>query len=163
VAVVIPEVILAAVASEPVSSVASESRRVAYDHTSAAVAPPEDVRVRVPLAHTSAAKEPNVVKLRVPLAQTFVGIVAAKDEEAVSTVASVLLLIVEIADVICELVFALTTAAIDVEAVVWAEVWPLVGIVTAGGEAQRHLPFFRTSYGKSVCLLVFFVEDTSVK
>jgi hypothetical protein len=41
-----------------------------------------------------------VVRLRVPLAQTAVGTVAAKDEDAVSTVAAVFELIVEIAEVI---------------------------------------------------------------
>lgn len=98
-AVVRPEVTFAAVASEPVSSVASERRRVAYDQTSDAVAPPlPEVSVRVPFAQTSAAREPKVVKLRVPLDHTPVGIVDANDEDAAKTVASVLELIVEIAE-----------------------------------------------------------------
>jgi hypothetical protein len=44
--------------------------------------------------------------------------VANNEVEAVRTVALVFALIVEIAEVICELVFALTTEARDVEAVV---------------------------------------------
>ena len=52
------------------------------------------------------------------LPQTAVGMVASNEVEAVRTVALVFVLIVEIAEVICELVFALMTEASEVEAVV---------------------------------------------
>ena len=79
----------AAVASEPVSSVESESLRVAYDQTSAAVILPPEVSVRVPLAQTSETSVPNVVSDRVPELQTAVGMVAARDDEAVKMSACV--------------------------------------------------------------------------
>ena len=56
-----------------------------------------EVSVRVPLAHTSAARVPNVVSERDADDQTLSGIVEARDVEAVNTVALVLELMVEIA------------------------------------------------------------------
>jgi hypothetical protein len=76
---------LAAVAKDPVSSVASESLRVAYDHTSAAVILPPEVSVRVPFAQTSAARLPNVVSDRDVADHTAVGNVLASDVDAVIT------------------------------------------------------------------------------
>ena len=73
--------------------------------------------MRVPFVHTSAARLPKVVREREVLPQTAVGMVASNEVEAVRTVALVLALIVEIAEVICELVFALMTEASEVEAV----------------------------------------------
>ena len=73
---------------------------------------PDVIRVEVATFHTSAAKVPNVVRLRVADAQTFTGIVAASEVEAVSTVALVLLLIVVMAAEICELVLVLTPASV---------------------------------------------------
>ena len=70
------------VASDPVSRFASERRRVANVQTSFAVRLVL-VRVRVPLSQISATRVPNVVKERVGDAQTAVGIVEARDVEAV--------------------------------------------------------------------------------
>jgi hypothetical protein len=92
------ELRLAAVASEPVSSVPSERRRVAYVQTSEAVREEPLVNVLVPFVHTSAAKVPKVVREREVADQTAVGIVEASEVEAVRTVALVLLLIVVIAE-----------------------------------------------------------------
>ncbi len=66
--------------------------------------------------HTSEARVPKYVRVRPADDQTAKGIVAASDVEAVSTVAFVLALIVEIAEEICEFVFALIPAASDDEA-----------------------------------------------
>ncbi len=71
-------------ASVPESSVPSESRRVLYDQTSEAVMPPL-VRVRVPFVQTSAASVPKVVRERELFAQTAVGMVEAREVEAVRT------------------------------------------------------------------------------
>jgi len=71
---------------------------------------PAFVSVDVATFHTSAASVPNDVKVREADDQTARGIVAASDVEAVKTVAFVFALIVEIAEVICEFVFALTLA-----------------------------------------------------
>lgn len=109
-------VTLAAVANKPVSSVASESRRVAYDQISAVVGAAADVSVRVPLFQTSAARVPKVVRLRALFAHTAVGTVATNDEDAVSTVAVVLLLMVETAELTWVFVFVFTIDAIDEDA-----------------------------------------------
>ena len=58
---------------------------------------PGVVRVDVATFQTSAASVPKVVRDRVAEDQTLSGIVAAKDVEAVETVASVWALMVEIA------------------------------------------------------------------
>jgi hypothetical protein len=119
-------VTFAAVAREPLESVASVRLRVANDHTCEAVrlvplfasaipVVPGVVSVDVATFQTSAAKVPNVVSERVPFAHTATGIVDARLEDAVSTTLFVLLLIVEIAVVNCEFVFALTA---DVPAVI---------------------------------------------
>jgi hypothetical protein len=100
----------------PESRTVSESLRVAYVHTSAAVKLPPDVSVRVPLDQISETNVPNVVRERDALVQTPVGIVASNEVDAVRTVAFVFELIVETAEETCELVFAFTTAAIEVEA-----------------------------------------------
>jgi hypothetical protein len=116
-------VTLAAVAREPESSVASDRRRVAKFHTCEAVRfelPVESARpilpgvVRVDVAtfQISAVNEPNVVRVRVADVQTLSGMVAARDVEAVRTVAFVLLLILVIADDTCEFVFGLTRARV---------------------------------------------------
>ena len=90
----------------------SEARRVVV------AAPP--VIVLVPFNQTSAASEPKVVRERVPFAQTAVGIVDAKEVDAVKTVAFVLLLIVVMVDASCEdsceFVFPLTEATMEDEA-----------------------------------------------
>ena len=75
------------------------------------------MRVRVPFAHTSDAKVPKVVKLRDADDQTLVGIVAAKEVDAVRTRLSVLALMVLIAEVNWLFVLALMTVAKEVEAV----------------------------------------------
>ncbi len=85
-------------AKVPEVRVASVRLRVPYVQTSEAVIPAPEVRVRVPFNHTSAASVPKVVRERVATFQTAVGIVARRDDEAVRTVALVLLLIVVIAD-----------------------------------------------------------------
>lgn len=77
---------------------------------------PAPVSVDDATSQTSAAKVPNVVNDLVPLAQTAVGIVATRDDDAVRTVALVLLLIVVIAEEICELVLVLMFEANEVEA-----------------------------------------------
>ena len=109
-------------AKDPTSSVPSDSRRVAYVHTSDAVIEPE-VRVRVPFVQTSAASVPNVVRDLEAEDHTASGMDEARDVEAVSTVAFVLLLIVVIAEASCEFVLLLTAVvpadialASDVEA-----------------------------------------------
>ncbi len=106
----------AKVPREPEVKVASVRLRVAYVQTSEALIPPDEVRVRVPFVHTSAARVPNVVRDLEAEDQTEVGIVARSDVEAVRTVALVFELIVEIAEDICELVFALMFEASEVEA-----------------------------------------------
>jgi len=78
------------------------------------------VSVRVPLFQTSAARVPNVVKERVALDQTLRGIVDANDVEAVSTVALVLVSIVDIAEATCVFVLPFTELATELEAVVIA-------------------------------------------
>jgi hypothetical protein len=60
-------------ASDPEVRVLSVRFRVAKVQTSDAVMPPPDVRVRVPLVHTSAAKVPKVVRERVGVAQIAPG------------------------------------------------------------------------------------------
>ena len=77
---------------------------------------PAVVRVDVAIFHTSAARVPNVVRDREADDQTLSGIVAARDVDAVNTVASVWVLIVEIAEVIWLVVLALMLAARDVDA-----------------------------------------------
>jgi len=77
---------------------------------------PVVVNVDVATFQTSEANEPNVVSDLAPFAQTANGIVAASDVDAVNTVAFVLALIVDIAEVICEFVFALIPAARDEDA-----------------------------------------------
>ena len=80
---------------------------------------PAPFRVEVATVHTSAARVPNDESVRVVLAHTAVGIVATRDEEAVSTVALVLLLIVVIAEAIVpavETVPAVIAEARDEEA-----------------------------------------------
>jgi len=103
---------------------------------------PAPVSVRVPLVQTSAASVPNPVSVRVPAAQTLTGIevideaieamelpseedaastvlfvlafiTAAKDDDAVRTVASVLPLTAETMPAVALLVLALTTAATE--------------------------------------------------
>ena len=77
---------------------------------------PAVVRVAVAIFQTSDAKVPNVVRERVPLDQTLSGIVAAREVEAVRTVASVWVLMVEIAVVSWLFVFAFTAAVLLVTA-----------------------------------------------
>ena len=61
---------------------------------------PAVVRVAVATFQTSAARVPNVVSERVADDQTLSGIVAAREVEAVRTVAAVAALMVEMAEVI---------------------------------------------------------------
>jgi hypothetical protein len=107
-----------ATARAPVSSVESDNLLVAYDQILAAVRDPPALtrasklsticlptvpapfNVDVATVHTSAARVPNDVSVLVELAQTAVGIVARSDEDAVSTVLFVLVLMVETAEVI---------------------------------------------------------------
>ena len=104
-------------ASAPTSIVPSDKRRVANVQTSEALRPvdncfpivPAFVRVEVAMFHTSEAREPKVVRVRVPFSQTAVGMVEAREVEAVNTVASVCALIVDIAEVNCESVCAFTS------------------------------------------------------
>ncbi len=81
---------------------------------------PGVVNVDVAMFQTSDANVPNDVKERVAFAQTARGIVAARDVDAVSTVAFVFASIVLIAEVIWEFVFAFTFVATDVDAAVIA-------------------------------------------
>ena len=116
-------------AKAPEVSVPAVSVRVPNDQTSEAVRPvefvartfpivPAVVSVDVAIFHTSEARFPNVVRERVADDQTASGIVAAREVEAVSTVAFVFASIVLIADVIWEFVLALTFEATDVDAAV---------------------------------------------
>ena len=107
---------------------------------------PAPVRVRVPFVHTSAASDPKVVSERVPLAQTFAGMevidvamdesVVPREVEAVNTVALVFALTTAARDddavlvfvftavvtpAVAEFVFVFTTAAIELEAVVTSD------------------------------------------
>jgi hypothetical protein len=126
------------VASEPVSSVPSERRRVAYVQTSEAVREEPLVSVLVPFVQTSAARVPNVVRDLVVADQTAVGIVEASEVEAVKTVELVLLLIVVIAEESWEFVLAFTSvvtlaipAANEVEAArIEAFVFAFTSVVT---------------------------------
>ena len=96
-------------AKAPESRVLSDSLRVAYVHTSAAVIPVPEVRVRVPFDQTSDARVPNDVRVRPDCDHTSAGIVEPRDVEAVNTVEFVLLLIVVTALLICEFVLAFTS------------------------------------------------------
>ncbi len=89
-------------ASDPASSVALVRLRVAYVHTSDAVIPPPLVSVRVPYAQISATRVPKVVRERDVDDHTAVGMVEARDDEAVR---------------IAEVVLALMTAASELDAV----------------------------------------------
>jgi hypothetical protein len=110
---------LARVARDPEESVASVRLRVANDHTCDAVRfelpvdrvrpiLPGVVRVDVATFHTSAASVPKVVRERVAEDQTLRGMVEAREVEAVRTIASVWVLMVDIA-----LVMLLLTPAIE--------------------------------------------------
>jgi len=77
---------------------------------------PAVVRVDVAIFQTSDASVPNVVRERVPLDQTLSGIVEAREVDAVSTVASTWVSIVDIAEVIWVFVLALMLVARDVDA-----------------------------------------------
>ena len=107
---------LESVAKEPESKVPEVRFLVAYDQTSEALIPPPEVSVRVPFVHTSAARVPKVVSDLAVFAHTPVGMVARSDVDAVRTVALVLLLMVETAEEIWELVLVLMFEANDVEA-----------------------------------------------
>ena len=85
----VSDVTFAAVAKEPEVNDASVRLRVLYVHTSEAVRPPVVVSERVLFVHTSAANVPKLVSERVPTAHTAVGMVEAREVEAVRTVASV--------------------------------------------------------------------------
>jgi hypothetical protein len=135
VAKVAPSEVLAVVMSvtlarEPLVRVASVRFRVANDQTCDAVRDeefvascipidPGVVRVEVAIFHTSEARVPKVVSVRVADVQTLSGMFAAKDVDAVRTVALVLLLIVVTAEVMFAAVAAVPAvmfAAREVEA-----------------------------------------------
>ena len=126
---------LAKVESDPTSRVASESLRVAYAQTSAAVIAVE-VSVRVPFVHTSAANVPNVVSERLVAAQTAVGMVEAREVEAVKILALVLLF--TSATILVE------AARILVLAVVAADCAPLAADCAAKTPAPSELDAART-------------------
>jgi len=115
------------VASEPASSEAPVRVRVALDHTSTARLP-KVVKLRVPDAHTAAgipdmeeateeSTEPSEEDAAVTIELVFELTVAATDEDAVATTASVLALTAEVMPAVAELVLALTTAARELDAV----------------------------------------------
>ena len=151
------EVISDNLAREPDDKVASVRLRVANVQTSEAVIPvdtllancfpivPAPVRVEVAMFQTSAARVPKFdnVLVYAPV-QTAVGIVEASDDEAVSTVAFVLLLIVVIADEICELVYAFMFEASDeeadrMEALVFALMLVCAFVMLAASELEAKL------------------------
>jgi len=120
-------------ANEPEVRPAPVRVRVPNDQTSAAVRVPPPlepvpanvswrpvvpgvVKVDVATFQTSDARVPKVVSERVPLAQTAVGMVEAKEVEAVRTVEAVYASIVEMAEASWLLVLAFTLEASDVEA-----------------------------------------------
>jgi hypothetical protein len=151
VAKVAPSEVLAVVMSvtlarEPLVRVASVRFRVANDQTCDAVRDeefvascipidPGVVRVEVAIFHTSEARVPKVVSVRVADVQTLSGMFAAKDVDAVRTVALVLLLIVVTAEVMFAAVAAVPAvmfAASEVEAAsTVAFVLALTAVVTA--------------------------------
>ena len=82
---------------------------VPFVHTSAASVP-KPVRVRLPEAQISDTSVPKVVSERVVEFQTLSGMEVASEEDAASTVASVLLLTALVMPDVALLVFAFTSA-----------------------------------------------------
>ena len=108
---------------------------------------PAPVRVRVADAQMSAASVPNDERVRLEYAHTFAGIEViedAREVEAERTAALVLLLTDEVMPPVAEFVFALTTAAIEVDAVVTVaftlDVALLMSLLVASEPVVRPAP-----------------------
>ena len=89
---------------------------VPFVHTSAAKVP-KPVSVRLPADQISLTSVPNDERVRTEEFQTLTGMEVASEEEAASTVASVLLFTALVIPEVALLVFAFTSATTELEAV----------------------------------------------
>ena len=116
---------------------------VPFVHTSAASVP-KPVRVRLPEAQISDTSVPKVVSERVVEFQTLTGMEVASEEDAASTVASVLLLTALVMPDVALLVFAFTSATTELEAVCTSSKVARLPEVSAEDVSER-VPYAQTS------------------